>query len=80
MCVSMYVCVCVSLCVCVCACVCECECGILLGIRVSVFKPEKKLSRTGRSMCGFRMTLSGETNQVHCKNSGLTVRCFGTVI
>ena len=80
MCVSVYVCVCVSLCVCVCACVCECECGILLGIRVSVFKPEKKLSRTVRSMCGFCIILSRETNQVHCKNGGLTPCCFGTVI
>jgi len=46
MCVSVYVCVYVSLCVCVCVRERECECGILVGIRVSVFKPEKKLSRS----------------------------------
>jgi hypothetical protein len=79
-CVHVCVCLCVIVCVCVCVCVCECECGILLGIRVLVFKPEKKLSRTVRSMCGFCITLSRETNRVHCKNSGLTACCFGIVI
>ena len=79
-CVSVYVCVCVSLCVCVYVRERQCECGIFLEIRVSVFKPEKKLSRTVRSMCGFCITLSRKTNQVHCKNGGLTACCFGTVI